>query len=79
MDDYQVILTPRTFMMTSNDWHICVITPSGLEIWDVSPYRWTAKLKARWIVRRHRNGGYKDHRQAESYPIKHTGGGWFNK
>lgn len=76
MDTYQVILTPRTFQMTSSDWHICVIAPSGLEVWDSSPYRWTAKIKARWIVRGLKNGRYKDHRQAESYEIKHVGGSW---
>ena len=78
MENYQVILTPRTFMMTADDWHICVICPGGLEIWSSAPYRWTAKIKARWIIRRHRNGDYQDHRQTESYEVKNVGGGWFN-
>lgn len=79
MFDYQVILTPRSFMMTaSKDWHICVICPNGSEIWDSAPYRWAAKLKASRIVKQHKKGKLHDGRQAESYSISHTPSGWHN-
>lgn len=69
-EDYQVTLTPRTFGNTYDDWHIWIITPEGRVIEDWTTYKWTAKLKARWIIRHHRNGCSGDRRQGESYYVK---------
>lgn len=66
---YRVILTPRTFQMTSDDWHILVVCPNGLELWDSSPWKWTAKIKARRMIRRHQRGGYQDNRKTEEFEI----------
>lgn len=68
-EKYTVVLTPRTFQMSRPDWHIKVVTPSGTEFWDSSPRRWTAKLKARRIIRLCKKGKYKDKRQGETYYV----------
>lgn len=66
---YMVQLSPRTFQQSPPDWHILIRGSNAVEVWSSSKYRWTAALKARWIVRRLRKGKYKDKRTGVTFRL----------